>query len=111
MKPTINIDEIVEDVTLRVFQTGTKKSNYKILMMLPTTIDNIMNELDLSKVPVYSRIRGLEKAGLVKLSKGNGNIQATELTHNFTGFIKIIESKVKDNVMASDECKQAIMKE
>lgn len=99
-KPTnTDINKLVEQVTLEVFHVGTKKTNYQILIMLPTNIENIMKETGLTKVPANNHVNDLEKVGLVKREKGTGRVEPTKMTNLFTHVIQDIENQVKSNVL------------
>ena len=92
------INQIVEKLTLDLFNVGADKTNFKILKMLPTDLKAVMNELNLTKMPVNTRINELEKAGLVKRRKGTGMVMPTEMTNYFMDLIKNIEIKVEDSI-------------
>jgi predicted transcriptional regulator len=92
------IDDLVENVTLNVFNAGTKRTNYKIIKLLPTNVDSIMKETGLTKVPVNQRLNELEKFGLLKREKGTGRVYPTDLTDHFKLLINKIEINVKDNL-------------
>ncbi len=88
------IDQLAEAMTLEIFNAGSDKTNYKILKMLPTDIKNVMIELNLTRVPVNTRINNLEKAGLVLRRKGTGKIKQTDLTKDFLKLMDTIKIKV-----------------
>jgi predicted transcriptional regulator len=92
------IKEIVEDITLDMFNIGADKTNYKILKKLPTDIKAVMKELELTKMPVNTRVNELEKVGLVKRWKGTGKIVPTEMTGYFLDLIDNIRAKVEESV-------------
>jgi hypothetical protein len=79
--------KIVERITLKVIQTGSDKTNFKILEMLPNNIDNIMKEFKLTKVPANVRVNKLEKVGLVKRWRGTGLVVLTDLGACFMSVI------------------------
>ena len=78
---------IVERITLKVVQTGSDKTNFKILEMLPNNIDSIMKELELTKVPANVRVNKLEKVGLVRRWRGTGLVVLTDLGKCFMDII------------------------
>lgn len=92
------INKIVENITLDMFNVGADKNNYKILKMLPTDLKAVMKELDLTKMPVNTRINELEKVGLVKRRKGTGKVMPTEMTGYFLDLIDTIRGKVEESV-------------
>jgi len=97
-KDDMEIDKIVEFITLNVFHEGTKQTNYKILQMLPTDVENIMKMTELTKVPVNKHVNELEKYGLLKREKGTGKVHPTEMTSLFNSLINEIKIQVKTNV-------------
>lgn len=92
------INKIVEDITLDLFNVGADKTNFKILKMLPTDLKTVMMELDLTKMPVNNRLNELEKAGLVKRMKGTGKVTPTEMTGYFFELINTIKNKVEGEI-------------
>ena len=98
MENDIEIDELIENITLSVFNIGTKQINYRILKSLPTNVNSIMEETQLTKVPVNKHLNDLEKYGLVKREKGTGKVHSTELTTLFISLIENIKKHVGTNV-------------
>lgn len=94
----IEIDEIVENITLNVLNSGTKRINYLIIKMLPTDVESIKDEIGLTKVPINNRLNELEKYGLLKREKGTGKVYPTKLTELFKSLIIDIEDRVKTNL-------------
>ncbi len=92
------INKIVEDITLDMFNVGADKTNYRILKMLPTDTNTLMKELDLTKVPVNTRLNELEDVGLVKRKKGTGKVIPTDMTGYFLELIDNIRTKVEELV-------------
>ncbi len=92
------IKQVVEDITLDMFNAGADKANFKILKMLPTDVNKLMKELDLTKMPVNTRVNALEKAGLVKRLKGTGKIISTDMTKDFLALIEAISVKVEKSI-------------
>ncbi len=92
------IKQVVEDITLDMFNIGADKTNYKILKILPTDLKAVMKELELTKMPVNTRVNELEKVGLVKRWKGTGKIVPTEMTGYFLDLIDNIRAKVEESV-------------
>jgi len=92
------IKEIVEDITLNMFNVGADKTNFRILKMLPTDLKAVMKELYLTKMPANARVNELEKVGLVKRWKGTGKVVPTEMTKNFLELIEVIKGKVKEYI-------------
>jgi hypothetical protein len=50
-----------EIIALKVVRTGTDRINFKIMEMLPSNIENIMKESNLTKVPINVRVNELER--------------------------------------------------
>ncbi len=92
------IKQVVEDITLDMFNVGADKTNYRILKMLPTDTNTLMRELDLTKVPVNTRLNELEDVGLVKRKKGTGKVIPTDMTEYFLKLIDNIRTKVEELV-------------
>lgn len=95
---TIN-KELIEKIALKVTRTGTDKINFRILGMLPSDINTMMKELNLTKVPVNSRMNQLEKVGLVKRWRGTGRIVLTDLGEDFLELIDDYQNIVRFNIM------------
>ena len=98
MENDIEINELIENITLSVFNVGTKQINFKILKSLPTDVNSIMEETQLTKVPVNKHLNDLEKYGLVRREKGTGKVYSTELTTLFISLIENIKNHVGINV-------------
>lgn len=92
------IEDLIENITLNVFNTGTKQTNFKIIRALPTNVEQIMNETGLTKVPVNKHLNDLEKYGLLRREKGTGNVYPTELTSLMKSLIEEVEKHVSANV-------------
>lgn len=92
--------DLIEKITLDIVFIGTKKTNFLILEMLPTDIENIMNKTGLSKVPVNVRVNKLEKYGLLCRIRGTGKLYPTKLTklllRSVDNMSKYIEPGVKE---------------
>ena len=92
------IEDLIENITLNVFNTGTKQTNFRIMRALPTNVEQIMNETGLTKVPVNKHLNDLEKYGLLRREKGTGNVYPTELTGLMKSLIEEVEKHVSANV-------------
>jgi predicted transcriptional regulator len=92
------IEDLIENITLNVFNIGTKQTNFKIIRALPTNVEQIMNETGLTKVPVNKHLNDLEKYGLLRREKGTGNVYPTELTSLMKSLIEEVEKHVSANV-------------
>ena len=88
------IDKFTEKYTLMILHNGSDSINYSILKLVPTTIPQLMDDFNLTKMPVNSRINKLEKSGLIRRIRGNGIIEPTELTPIFIELIDGIKSEV-----------------
>ena len=91
-------DKAVLKFTLNTFKTGCDSINYQILLMLPTNIESVMKRFNLTKMPINKRVNELEKVGLVKRSKGSGEVLPTDLTNKFTDVIKKISEGIKQEI-------------
>src|SRR5665811_1808437 len=85
---------LIRKITLGVFETGAKETNFHILEMLPTTVDEIMKETNLTKVPVNNHINELEKYGLLQREKGTGRVNPTTMTTKFRWIIDELMKEV-----------------
>jgi len=92
------IEKIIENLTLQVFNVGTKPENWKIICNLPSDVKTIMEYLNLTKVPVNNRLNELEKCGLLIREKGQGRVYPTELTELFRNLIVEVQREVENNL-------------
>ncbi len=95
---TTELKKLIKKITLGVFETGTKETNFHILEMLPTTVDEIMKETSLTKVPVNKHLNELEKYGLLQREKGTGRVNPTQMTEKFMRIIAEVMNEVNNNV-------------
>ena len=93
-----DIDLLVHTVTLRMFHIGADEINYKILKMVPTDVNSVMANVQLTKVPVYARLNSLEEVGLIKRKKGTGKIIPTDFTMDFLGLLDNIKLRVNKSL-------------
>ena len=91
-------DKVIENITLNMFHIASNQTNYHILKLLPNNVENIMKEINLTKVPVNKRINELKKYGLLKREKGTGNVYPTYLTDLFKSLIIQTEKHVKTDI-------------
>lgn len=95
--------KLIDKITLKVFQIGTDKINFKILKMAMdrdgANINKIMQDIGLSKVPVNVRINKLEKVGLINRWRGTGIIVSTELGKDFVKIIGTYQDIVRNNLL------------
>jgi predicted transcriptional regulator len=92
------LKNLIRKITLGVFETGSNETNFHILEMLPTTVDEIMKETNLTKVPVNKHLNELEKYGLLQREKGTGNVNPTPMTAKFKQLIEVLMKEVDNNV-------------
>lgn len=92
-------EDLLEKITLKIVQTGVDKTNFKILNILPSNIDTMMKEFNLTKVPVNNRINELEKVGLVRRWRGTGLVILTDLGKIFIETINRGEEIVRDKLV------------
>ncbi len=93
-----DIENFVENLTLKMFHVGADDVNYKILKMVPTNTRYVMASVNLTKMPVNARLNSLEEVGLIKRKKGSGQIVQTEYTQYFLDLLSLIKAKVTDSV-------------
>lgn len=99
--------DLVETVTLKAVRIGSDRINFKILRMVgygmekgvSTKIEDVMEEIGLSKVPVNNRINQLEKAGLVKRLRGTGLVLLTDFGKDFMMIINRGEKMIEDRLV------------
>ncbi len=73
----------LERYVLHAYRLGSDTKNYKIICMLLTTVEEIMKELDLTKMPAGRRLNMLMDAGLISWQKGTSEISRGPLTKPF----------------------------
>lgn len=88
-----------ETIALKVVQVGTDQINFKILEMLPSDINTIMKEVNMTKVPINVRVNELEKVGLVARFKGTGKVVLTDFGRFFIDTRGSYEELVRKNLM------------
>jgi len=96
------MEDIIEKIALKVVQTGTDKTNFRILGMIDNGDDNInvlMKNIGLTKVPINIRINQLEKVGLVDRQRGTGMVVLTEFGKDFLKSIYDYQDIVRFNIM------------
>lgn len=70
--------------TLKAFRIGCDEKNFKILNLLPTTIDKLQKELQTKGVkPIHDRVNQLEEMGLLIRQRGTGKIETSQMTSQF----------------------------
>ena len=95
-------NELIEKIALKVTRTGTDKINFKILEMIGNgngNINEMIKELNLTKVPINIRINQLEKVGLVNRWRGTGIVVLTKLGKDFMELIYGYQDIVRFNIM------------
>lgn len=93
------IEELFDTVAIKTVRAGTDETNFKILRMLPSNIENIMKELRLTKVPVTVRVNLLDEMGLIKWYKGTGNVVMADFGRFFFDKIREYEEIVRGHVV------------
>lgn len=94
-----DIDELVIDMTLKIFHTGSNPINYKILKLLPTDVKTLMSVLNLTKVPVNNRVNALMKIGFIVREMGTGRVFITPFGEIYLKIFNSIEEDVKKNII------------
>jgi len=92
------INQLAEEITLKMFHVGADEVNYVILKMVPTNIPSLMDVIHLTKMPINVRLNSLEEVGLIKRKKGTGKVVPTEFTKDFLALLDSIKSKVSESV-------------
>lgn len=92
------INQFVEEITLKMFHVGADEINYKILKLAPTNIKSIMDVIHLTKMPLNVRLNSLEEIGLIRRKKGTGKIVPTEFTQHFLNLLDQIKCRVHESV-------------
>lgn len=70
--------------TLKAFRIGCDEKNYRILKLLPTTIEKLQKELKTKGVkPINDRANQLEELGLLIRQRGSGKLEPTQLTKKY----------------------------
>lgn len=90
-------DDIVELIALKCVRIGADETNYRILEMLPSTINDIMKELKITKIRANSRVNSLERVDLIYRWRGTGIVKLTELGKFLMERIELYKKIVKDN--------------
>ena len=72
--------DFIQKIVLDMVFTGTKRTNFRILKMLPTDVRMVMKEIGLKKVPANTHINQLESYSLLKRDRNTGKIYPTALT-------------------------------
>ncbi len=93
------IDQITDQITLHIVQIGTDKTNFKILKMAKegndeTSIDKMMKELNLAKVPINVRVNKLEKFGFINRLRGTGKVILTDFGKDFIQKINTYQNNI-----------------
>ncbi len=95
--------KLIDKITLKVFQTGTDKINFKILKIARegdgANVNRVMKDIGLTKVPANVRINKLEKVGLITRWRGTGIIVITELGNDFMKMINNYQDVVRNNLL------------
>ena len=99
IEQTEKIDDLIENMTLDVFNVGSKRINFQIIKSLPTSIEQVMEDTGLTNVPVNNHFNELEKHGLLRRDKGTGKAYPTELTDLYKSLILETEKHVKANLI------------
>ena len=77
------MDELTAVLARNVFKAGGGEVNFLILQKLPTNVKDLMEILNLTKVPVNGHVNKLEKMGLLTRRLGTGEVFPTEITKCF----------------------------
>lgn len=90
---------LLDRYALKIYEIGCDTGNYKIIRMLPTTVEAVMEELNLTKMPAGRRLNMLLDAGLIRWQKGTSEITNGPLTKPFLKSIGSIEKYIFKHCM------------
>lgn len=96
------MEDIIEKIALKVIQTGTDKTNFRILKVVNKDhgdINILMEIIGLTKVPINKRINELEKVGLVNRWRGTGRVSLTKFGKDFMKSIDSYQNIVGSKIM------------
>jgi len=95
------MEDIIEQIALKVVQTGTDKTNFRILKAVNKggNINVLMENIGLTKVPINKRINELEKVGLVNRRRGTGMVSLTIFGKDFMKSINSYHDIVGPKIM------------
>lgn len=86
--------------TLQVLRAGADEKNYAILEACPTTVEKIMREHRITKMPANRRVNQLASAGLVQRELGTGVVRATPLARAYLALIRALTERVQEEHLA-----------
>ncbi len=91
-------NQIIKD-TLAVFRVGSDEKNYRILKMLPSSIDEIQGILKTKGVKsINTRVNNLEEVGLLIRVRGEGKVIPSAMTPGFLAIIDGLSNQVEKNI-------------
>ena len=88
------VETITEKITLNIFKTGCDKVNFEIIKSLPSSVKDLYERTELSKMPLNRRLNELEKVGLLERERYEGEIQSTVLTKEFLKLINDLKIEI-----------------
>ena len=87
-------EEYVRELVLEMLSKGCDKTNFLILLQLPTKTSELRRKLGLSKMPFYRRIKQLSDTGLLEHRKGSSELRETDLTSRFIRLVNALNNEV-----------------
>ena len=93
------VETLIGSIALKVTRVGTDEVNFRILKMLPASIEEIMMETKFTKVPINIRVNLLEKVWLAKRYRGTGMVILTDFGKFFIDKIEEYEEIVGEHVI------------
>ena len=90
-----DLDQVIKKISLKTFRVGCDHKNFEILLVLPTTIKEISQKFEITKMPANRRVNELEKVGLIVRDHKQGTVNPTKLTKRFISLINEINNQVK----------------
>ena len=88
------IEIVTERITLSMFKIGCDKVNFNILKSLPSSVKELKEQTDLSKMPLNRRLNELEGVCLLKRERYEGKILLTGLTKEFLRLIGDLKKEI-----------------
>lgn len=90
-------NQIVIETCLKVINVVTDKTSFRILQILPATVEEIEKKLDIGEYTSYRKLRRLERTRIIN-KKGEDNIiTITDLGENLVKLLQILASEVNHN--------------
>ncbi|MDA3837278.1 MAG: hypothetical protein PF542_06680 [Nanoarchaeota archaeon] len=96
-----SIEKTSESLTLKIFKIGSDEINFNIIKKMPSTVEVLMGDFSLTKMPLNRRLNDLEKIGLIRRERGKGKLFSTELSKKFISLIDKINLEILKSIKKS----------